>query len=312
MASYKLLIGEEEPTIESKIENMKSFAPGGLRRCLNDDRKKKKKKDSGENEEEIEVQNFGEEGKDKNKTTNEEKDCSMACKFANKEESCTAEEMEEDDKENDEPSNQKKSRLVWDTELHNKFLASINQLEIDKAFPKKILDLMNIDGLSRENLASHLQKFRLGLKKPNPYHLFPFFTKQTFCLRAYVACGINLRGSLNCKTPFSESLLRARNFLELKHILEVPTSFLTPTSLSRPFTDIVYGNRNWFLTILTEPLSFAEESFIVKQLTGLEGCGHDFIWVVRKIDEDESKKGLSIRFMTTWFASALEVKILRI
>ncbi|KAA8526214.1 hypothetical protein F0562_008047 [Nyssa sinensis] len=35
----------------------------------------------------------------------------------------------------------------------------------------------------------------------------------------------------------------------------------------RPFTDIVYGNRNGFLTILTEPLSLAEEPFIVKQIT---------------------------------------------
>jgi predicted HAD superfamily phosphohydrolase YqeG len=34
----------------------------------------------------------------------------------------------------------------------------------------------------------------------------------------------------------------------------------------RPLTDIVYGNRNGFLTILTEPLSLAEEPFIVKQV----------------------------------------------
>lgn len=34
----------------------------------------------------------------------------------------------------------------------------------------------------------------------------------------------------------------------------------------RPFTDIVYGNRNGFLTILTEPLSLAEEPFIVRQV----------------------------------------------
>lgn len=34
----------------------------------------------------------------------------------------------------------------------------------------------------------------------------------------------------------------------------------------RPFTDIVYGNRNGFLTILTEPLSLAEEPFIVKKV----------------------------------------------
>lgn len=38
----------------------------------------------------------------------------------------------------------------------------------------------------------------------------------------------------------------------------------------RPLTDIVYGNRNGFLTILTEPLSLAEEPFIVRQVRKLE------------------------------------------
>ncbi|XP_010272666.1 PREDICTED: uncharacterized protein LOC104608394 isoform X2 [Nelumbo nucifera] len=38
----------------------------------------------------------------------------------------------------------------------------------------------------------------------------------------------------------------------------------------RHFTDIVYGNRNGFLTILTEPLTLAEEPFIVKQVRKLE------------------------------------------
>eukprot|EP00262_Sarcandra_glabra_P005282 TRINITY_DN166_c0_g1_i2.p1 TRINITY_DN166_c0_g1~~TRINITY_DN166_c0_g1_i2.p1 ORF type:complete len:234 (-),score=21.76 TRINITY_DN166_c0_g1_i2:105-806(-) len=38
----------------------------------------------------------------------------------------------------------------------------------------------------------------------------------------------------------------------------------------RHFTDIVYGNRNGFLTILVEPLSPAEEPFIVKQVRKLE------------------------------------------
>ncbi|KFK35103.1 hypothetical protein AALP_AA5G236100 [Arabis alpina] len=38
----------------------------------------------------------------------------------------------------------------------------------------------------------------------------------------------------------------------------------------RPFTDIVYGNRNGFLTVLTEPLSRAEEPFIVRQVRRLE------------------------------------------
>ncbi|KAF8007788.1 hypothetical protein BT93_K1704 [Corymbia citriodora subsp. variegata] len=38
----------------------------------------------------------------------------------------------------------------------------------------------------------------------------------------------------------------------------------------RPFTDIVYGNRNGFFTILTQPLSLAEEPYIVRQVRKLE------------------------------------------
>ncbi|XP_020589352.1 uncharacterized protein LOC110030780 [Phalaenopsis equestris] len=39
----------------------------------------------------------------------------------------------------------------------------------------------------------------------------------------------------------------------------------------RYFTDVVYGNRNGFLTILTDPLNLSLEPFIVKQVRKLEG-----------------------------------------
>uniref|UniRef100_A0A0R0HRH5 Response regulatory domain-containing protein n=1 Tax=Glycine max TaxID=3847 RepID=A0A0R0HRH5_SOYBN len=78
------------------------------------------------------------------------------------------EEEEEYHKENEEHSNQKKPRLVWDVELHRKFLVVVNDLGIDSefAFPKRILDLMNGEGLTRENVASHLQKYKIGPRKP--------------------------------------------------------------------------------------------------------------------------------------------------
>ncbi|KAL6853492.1 hypothetical protein ACP4OV_019521 [Aristida adscensionis] len=38
----------------------------------------------------------------------------------------------------------------------------------------------------------------------------------------------------------------------------------------RYFTDVVYGNRNGFLTVLTEPLNFANESYIVRRVRKLE------------------------------------------
>jgi phosphatidylglycerophosphatase GEP4 len=34
----------------------------------------------------------------------------------------------------------------------------------------------------------------------------------------------------------------------------------------RYFTDVVYGNRNGFLTVFTEPLNVSDESFIVKRV----------------------------------------------
>ncbi|KAL1201104.1 Two-component response regulator ARR14 [Cardamine amara subsp. amara] len=65
------------------------------------------------------------------------------------------------------PGNSKKSRVVWSIELHQQFVNAVNRLGIEKAVPKRILELMNVPGLSRENVASHLQKFRLYLKRLN-------------------------------------------------------------------------------------------------------------------------------------------------
>lgn len=67
--------------------------------------------------------------------------------------------------DNDDSSSAKKPRVVWSVELHQQFVTAVNQLGIDKAVPKRILELMNVPGLTRENVASHLQKFRLYLKR---------------------------------------------------------------------------------------------------------------------------------------------------
>ncbi|KAI5394585.1 Two-component response regulator Orr21, variant 3 [Lathyrus oleraceus] len=59
--------------------------------------------------------------------------------------------------ENDDLSTSKKARVVWSVELHQQFVSAVNQLGLDKAVPKRILELMNVTGLTRENVASHLQ-----------------------------------------------------------------------------------------------------------------------------------------------------------
>ncbi|KAG6491783.1 hypothetical protein ZIOFF_046721 [Zingiber officinale] len=66
---------------------------------------------------------------------------------------------EENMQENDDTTTQKKPRVVWSIDLHRKFVAAVNQLGIDKAVPKRILELMNVEKLTREN------KYRLYLKR---------------------------------------------------------------------------------------------------------------------------------------------------
>ncbi|KAI3891295.1 hypothetical protein MKW92_029434 [Papaver armeniacum] len=51
----------------------------------------------------------------------------------------------------------KKRRVIWTVELHNHFLDAIEALGVDKGVPKTILEYMRIPGLTRENVASHLQ-----------------------------------------------------------------------------------------------------------------------------------------------------------
>ncbi|KAL6520718.1 hypothetical protein OROMI_032278 [Orobanche minor] len=55
----------------------------------------------------------------------------------------------------------------WTRELHEKFMAAVKQLGDGRCFPKDILELMNVPGLTRMQVASHLQKCRHGWQPSN-------------------------------------------------------------------------------------------------------------------------------------------------
>lgn len=71
------------------------------------------------------------------------------------------------DNSGDDPSARtlKRPRLVWTPHLHKRFVDVVGHLGIKNAVPKTIMQLMNVEGLTRENVASHLQKYRLYLKR---------------------------------------------------------------------------------------------------------------------------------------------------
>ena len=59
----------------------------------------------------------------------------------------------------------KRPRLAWTPQLHKRFVDVISHLGLKNAVPKTIMQLMNVEGLTRENVASHLQKYRQYLKR---------------------------------------------------------------------------------------------------------------------------------------------------
>ncbi|KAK4283407.1 hypothetical protein QN277_000359 [Acacia crassicarpa] len=112
----------------------------------------------------LEQSGSAEEGDQKQRPT-DEVDYSSSANEGNWRNAKKRRDEDEEAEERDDSSTLKKPRVVWSVELHQQFVAAVNQLGIDKAVPKKILELMNVPGLTRENVASHLQKYRLYLRR---------------------------------------------------------------------------------------------------------------------------------------------------
>ncbi|XP_024988244.1 transcription factor HHO3-like [Cynara cardunculus var. scolymus] len=72
-------------------------------------------------------------------------------------------------KSEDKGQSNRKARRCWSPELHRRFLHALQQLGgAHVATPKQIRELMKVDGLTNDEVKSHLQKYRLHTRRPSP------------------------------------------------------------------------------------------------------------------------------------------------
>lgn len=115
----------------------------------------------------------------------------------------------------------KRPRLVWTPQLHKRFVEAVAQLGIKNAVPKTIMQLMNVDGLTRENVASHLQKYRLYLKR----------------MQGLSSDGPSVSDHLFASTPLLHSLSGSSHFLSghgedlVPFLMPVPMGSFGPTHM---------------------------------------------------------------------------------
>ncbi|XP_075478261.1 myb family transcription factor EFM-like isoform X3 [Primulina tabacum] len=65
---------------------------------------------------------------------------------------------------------QRKARRCWSPDLHRRFVTALQMLGGSQsvATPKQIRELMKVDGLTNDEVKSHLQKYRLHTRRPSP------------------------------------------------------------------------------------------------------------------------------------------------
>ncbi|KAJ4823733.1 hypothetical protein Tsubulata_042622 [Turnera subulata] len=111
-----------------------------------------------------------------------------------------------------------KPRMRWTPELHDTFVDAVNQLGgSERATPKGVLKLMNVEGLTIYHVKSHLQKYRTARYKPesgeatSEKKISPIEEMKSLDLKASMGITEALRMQMEVQKQLHEQLEIQRN-----------------------------------------------------------------------------------------------------
>ncbi|KAL3517090.1 hypothetical protein ACH5RR_023992 [Cinchona calisaya] len=176
----------------------------------------------------------------------------------------TTEKIEQGDDQasGDDELREKKHRIIWSDKLHKKFLQAMEMLHPEKPVPKRIVEVMNIPGLRREHVASHLQKYRILLKKAEDKSVgmnltnnvgerpsIPSWHSSSNFNPLRRNPNVNLQLYANGKGPFNQGPLGIKSTASSTNLNPFsidsrPSNSTTSMSNLRPSSNIVEGNIN--------------------------------------------------------------------
>ncbi|KAK7314964.1 hypothetical protein VNO77_33496 [Canavalia gladiata] len=130
----------------------------------------------------------------------------------------------------------KKQKVVWTSYLHNLFLVAIKQVGLDRAVPKRILQIMNVPNLTRENVASHLQKYRIFMRKVAEKGLIEGLSDRT--LRSRFASGLSASLIRDIQTRTAELRVPVQQYLRRSLAHQTETGGGNIANAMKPFNNV--------------------------------------------------------------------------
>ncbi|KAL9683410.1 hypothetical protein QQ045_015232 [Rhodiola kirilowii] len=155
--------------------------------------------------------------------------------------------------DNSDVAAKKKRRVNWTVELHNKFIDAIEKIG-HNAVPMQILKVMNVPGLTRANVASHLQKFKNAFKAQSTPHARNDYSNsvnsagQIRCQSSFSSTNAYSMGTMSYGTLPTQAIVTSSNFPQkLPYQRSIPNHKILPLGSNQHLSRIMNHNQRYNL-----------------------------------------------------------------